>query len=62
MNQPEQFTYKQFDIETGIVFTNLSCDVLHRFNIDMLHDLKARKIFNQLTDYIANNIEIKEEE
>ena len=37
----KQFTYKDYDIATGIVFTNLCCDML--------------------SDYIGNNIEIKEE-
>ena len=27
----KQFTYKEFDIATGIVFTNLCCDMLNRF-------------------------------
>lgn len=57
----KQFTYKEFDITTGIVFTNLSCDILNRFDIDMFNDPKARPIFEMLSDYIANNIEIEEE-
>ena len=57
----KQFTYKDYDIATGIVFTNLSCDMLNRFDIDMFNDPKARPIFEVLSDYIANNIEIKEE-
>ena len=57
----KQFTYKDYDIATGIVFTNLSCDVLNRFDIDMFNDPKARPIFEALSDYVANNIEIKEE-
>ena len=56
----KQFTYKDFDIATGIVFTNLSCDILNRFDIDMFNDPKARPIFETLSNYIANNIEIKE--
>lgn len=57
----KQFTYKEFDITTGIVFTNLSCDMLNRFDIDMFNDASAKPIFEILSDYIANNIEIKEE-
>ena len=57
----KQFTYKEFDIITGIVFTNLSCDMLNRFDIDMFNDASTRPIFEALSDYIANNIEIKEE-
>ena len=57
----KQFTYKDFDITTGIVFTNLSCDMLNRFDIDMFNDPKARPIFEALANYIGNNIEIKEE-
>ena len=57
----KQFTYKDYDIATGIVFTNLSCDMLNRFDIDMFNDPKARPIFEGLTDYIANNVKIKEE-
>ena len=57
----KQFTYKEFDIATGIVFTNLSCDMLNRFEIDMFNDPKARPIFEMLSDYVANNIKIKEE-
>ncbi len=57
----KQFTYKEFDITTGIVFTNLCCDMLNRFNIDMFNDPKARPIFEMLSDYIGNNVEIKEE-
>ena len=56
----KQFTYKEFDIATGIVFTNLCCDVLNRFNIDMFNDVSARPIFEALSNYIANSIEIKE--
>ena len=56
-----QFTYKEFDITTGIVFTNLCCDMLNRFNIDMFNDPKARPIFEMLSDYIGNNVKIKEE-
>ena len=57
----KQFTYKEFDIATGIVFTNLCCDMLNRFDIDMFNDVSARPIFEMLSDYIANNIEIEEE-
>lgn len=57
----KQFTYKEFDTVTGIVFTNLCCDMLNRFDIDMFNDPKARPIFEMLSDYIANNIKIKEE-
>ncbi len=57
----KQFTYKEFDITTGIVFTNLCCDMLNRFNIDMFNDPKARPIFEMLSDYIGNNVKIKEE-
>lgn len=57
----KQFTYKDYDITTGIVFTNLCCDMLNRFDIDMFNDPKARPIFETLFNYIANNIEIKEE-
>ena len=58
----KQFTYKEFDIITGIVFTNLSCDMLNRFDIDMFNDVSAKPIFEALLDYIANNIEILEED
>ena len=57
----KQFTYKDYDIATGIVFTNLCCDMLNRFDIDMFNDPKARPIFEALADYVANNIEIEEE-
>lgn len=57
----KQFTYKEFDIITGIVFTNLSCDMLNRFDIDMFNDPKARPIFEALTNYVGNNVKIKEE-
>ena len=57
----KQFTYKEFDIATGIVFTNLCCDMLNRFDIDMFNDVSAIPIFEMLSDYIANNIEIEEE-
>ena len=57
----KQFTYKEFDAITGIVFTNLSCDMLNRFDIDMFNDPKARPIFETLSDYIGNNVKIKEE-
>lgn len=57
----KQLTYKEFDIITGIVFTNLCCDILNRFDIDMFNDPKARPIFELLTDYITSNVEINEE-
>ena len=57
----KQLSYKDYDIATGIVFTNLSCDMLNRFDIDMFNDPKARPIFEALANYIANNIKIKEE-
>lgn len=57
----KQFTYKDYDIATRIVFTNLCCDMLNRFDIDMFNDPKAERIFELLTDYIASNVEIKEE-
>ena len=57
----KQFTYKEFDTITGIVFTNLCCDVLNRFDIDMFNNVSSRPIFEMLSDYITNNIEIKEE-
>ena len=56
-----QFTYKDYDIATGIVFTNLCCDMLNRFDIDMFNDASAKPIFEALSDYIANNVKIKEE-
>ena len=36
----KQFTYKDYDIATGIVFTNLRRDMLNRFDIDMLEKQK----------------------
>ena len=57
----KQFTYKDYDIATGIVFTNLCCDMLNRFDIGMFNDPKARPIFEALANYIGNNIKIKEE-
>ena len=57
----KQFTYKEFDIATGIVFTNLCVDLKQRFGIDSYNDPKAVRIFELLTDYIASNVEIKEE-
>ena len=57
----KQFTYKEFEVNTGIVFTNLCCDMLNRLDIDMFNDPKARPIFEALADYVANNIEIEEE-
>ena len=58
----KQFTYKEFDITTGIVFTNLCVDLKQRFGIDAYNDSKAERIFELLTDYIASNIEILEED
>ena len=58
----KQLTYKDYDIITEIVFTKLSCDMLNKFDIDMFNDPKARPIFEMLSDYIANNIEILEED
>ena len=57
----KQFTYKDYDIATGIVFTNLCVDLKQRFGIDAYNDPKAVRIFELLTDYIASNIEIEEE-
>ena len=57
----KQFTYKDYDITTGIVFTNLSCDMLNRFDIDMFNDASAKPIFEALSNYIGNNVKIKEE-
>ena len=58
----KQFTYKDYDIATGIVFTNLCYDMLNRFDIDMFNDASAKPIFEALADYVGNNIEILEEE
>ena len=58
----KQFTYKEFDTITGIVFTNLSCDMLNKFDIDMFNDASAKPIFEMLSDYVGNNIEILEED
>ena len=58
----KQFTYKGYDIATGIVFTNLCCDMLNRFDIDMFNDVSSRPIFEALSNYIGNNIEILEED
>ena len=58
----KQFTHKEFDIITGIVFTNLCVDLKQRFGIDAYNDPKAVRIFELLTDYIASNIEILEED
>ena len=58
----KQFTYKGFDTITGIVFTNLCVDLKQRFGIDAYNDHKAERIFELLTDYVANNIEILEED
>ena len=57
----KQFTYKDCDTTTGIVFTNLCCDILNRFDIDMFNDVSSRPIFEALANYIGNNIKIKEE-
>ena len=35
--------------------------MLNGFDIDMFNDHKARPVFEALSDYIGNNIEIKEE-
>ena len=58
----KQFTYKDYDTITGIVFTNLCCDMLNRFDIDMFNDVSSRPIFEALSNYIGNNIEILEED
>ena len=58
----KQFTYKEFDIATGIVFTDLCCDMRNRFDIDMFNDPKARPIFEALANYVGNNVKILEEE
>ena len=55
----KQFTYKDYDIATEIVFTKLCCDILNRFGIDMFNDVSARPIFEMLSDYVGNNIKIK---
>ena len=57
----KQFTYKDYDIATGIVFINLCRDMLNRFDIDMFNDASARPIFEALANYVGNNIEIEEE-
>ena len=57
----KQFTYKDYDIATGIVFTYLCCDMLNRFDIDMFNDHKAKPIFEALANYVGNNVKIKEE-
>ena len=57
----KQFTYKDYDIAIGIVFTNLCCNMLNKFDIDMFNDPKARPVFEVLLDYIGNNVKIKEE-
>ena len=57
----KQFTYKDYDIATGIVFTNLCCDILNRFDINMFNDASAKPIFEMLSDYVGNNVKIKEE-
>ena len=58
----KQLSYKEFDIATGIVFTNLCCDMLNRFDIDMFNDPKAKPIFEALTNYVGNNVKILEED
>ena len=58
----KQFTYKDYDTITGIVFTNLCCDMLNRFDIDMFNDPKAGPIFEAIANYVGNNIKILEEE
>ena len=58
----KQFTYKEFDTITGIVFTNICVDLKQRLDIDAYNDPKAERIFELLTDYIASNAEIKEED
>ena len=58
----KQFTYKDYDTITGIVFTNLCCDILNRFDIDMFNDPKVRPIFEAIANYVGNNIKILEEE
>ena len=35
--------------------------MLNRFGIDMFNDVSNRPIFEMLSDYITNNIEIEEE-
>lgn len=57
----KQFTYKEFDTITGIVFTNLCCDMLNRFDIDMFNDVSSRPVFEALSDYIGSDIKIKDE-
>ena len=49
-------------IDIGIVFTNLCCDMLNRFDIDMFNDVSAKPIFEALSDYVGNNVKILEEE
>ena len=58
----KQLSYKDYDTITGIVFTNLCCDMLNRFDIDMFNDPKARPIFEALTNYVRNNVKILEED
>ena len=58
----KQLSYKDFDIITGIVFTNLCVDLKQRFDIDAYNDHEAKRIFELLSDYVANNIEILEED
>ena len=36
--------------------------MLDRFDIDMFNDASSRPIFEALSDYIGNNIEILEED
>ena len=35
--------------------------MLNKFDIDMFNDVSAKPIFETLSNYIGNNIEIKEE-
>ena len=58
----KQFTYKDYDIATEIVFTKLCCDILNKFDIDMFNDVSARPIFEMLSDYVGNNVNILEED
>ena len=62
MKPMKQFTYREYDITTGIVFTNLSIDIKQKFKMDIYNDPKVKPVFEALADYIGNNIEILEEE
>ena len=58
----KKFTYKDFDIATGSVYDDLVASIEQRFDINLApNDPKAVRIFELLTDYIASNVEIKEE-